>query len=64
MMRMIIGTILGAGVANTALAHTLDGDIVTAVGHQFFGSHHLLFTVALVALLYCLVRLWRNRDRV
>lgn len=63
-MRLIIGMILYAGAANTALAHTLDGDIVTAIGHQMFGSHHLLFTVALVAFVYYLVRLWRRRDRI
>jgi hypothetical protein len=62
-MRLTIGLILWACLANTAFAHTLDGDVATAVGHQLFGLHHLLFTVALVGLVYFLARLWHRRDR-
>jgi hypothetical protein len=63
-MRSIIAMILWAAAANPALAHTLDGDIVPAIEHQLFGAHHLLFTVALVAFVYYLARLWRRRDRI
>ncbi len=62
-MRMIIAMILWVGTANTAFAHTEDGPLFGALVHQLFGSHHLLFTVALVALVFYLGRLWHRRDR-
>ena len=63
-MRMTIGLILWAGVANTAFAHPVDGSFTEALGHQVFGAHHLWFTVALIALVFYLVRRWHRRDRI
>jgi len=63
-MRMTMGLILWAGVANTALAHPVDGSFAEALGHQVFGLHHLLFTVLLLAVVLYLGRRWYRRDRV
>ncbi|MDH5242126.1 MAG: hypothetical protein OEW73_15230 [Gammaproteobacteria bacterium] len=63
-MRMTIGLILWAGVANTAFAHPVDGSFTAALSHQVFGAHHLLFTFALIAFVLYLGRRWHRRDRV
>jgi hypothetical protein len=63
-MRMTFGIILWAGVAETALAHPIDGSLSVALGHQLLAPHHLLFTLALIGLVVYLGRLWHRRNRV
>lgn len=63
-MRMIFAMFLWAGVAETALAHPVDGSLTVALGHQLVAPHHLLFTVALIGLVFYLGRLWHRRNRL
>lgn len=63
-MRMIFAMLLSAGVAETALAHPVDGSLSVALGHQLLAPHHVLLTVALIGLVVYLGRLWHRRNRV
>lgn len=49
MKRLLALTILAAPVAQ---AHTLDpaGGVVTALGHELLGSHHLPLTLLFIAI--------------
>ena len=49
-MKRILTTLMLAGIAPIAGAHTLDtaGGLATALEHELLGSHHLPFTLLLV----------------
>ncbi len=63
-MQKTIGMILLAGATSSALAHSVDGNVVTSLSHQFFGAHHLLLPVVFIAVIIYLSRRWKRRDRV
>ena len=62
-MKRLISTLLLAGIAPVAGAHTLDaaGGVITALGHELFGSHHLPLTLLLVVVGVVLFRAWKKR---
>ena len=62
-MKRILTTLMLAGIAPIAGAHTLDtaGGLATALEHELLGSHHLPFTLLLVVIGFALVRSWRRR---
>ena len=60
MKRLLALTLLAAPVAQ---AHTLDpaGGVITALGHELLGSHHLPLTLLLVVIGIGLYRVWRKK---
>ena len=60
MKRSLALTLLAAPVAQ---AHTLDpaGGVVTALGHELLGAHHLPLTLLLVVIGIGLYRVWRKK---
>jgi hypothetical protein len=66
-MRLILSLYLVSGVASVAGAHTLSGDerLLSQLGHQLLGLHHLPLTAILVLGGIVLFRqLHRSRRRV
>ncbi len=61
MKRLIALTLLAAPLAQ---AHTLDPEegVVTALGHELLGSHHLPLTLLLVVVGIGLFRVWRKKQ--
>jgi len=55
-MRTITGLLLLTGFAGTAMAHTGDGVLLSALSHQLFGLHHLPFSILLVVAVVFLIR--------
>lgn len=62
-MRMIMGLLLLTGLTSTAVAHTGDGVLLTALSHQLFGLHHLPFSILLVAGAVFVVHRWHSSKR-
>ena len=66
-MKRTLTTLLLAGIAPVAGAHTLDSGVMTALGHELLGAHHLPFTVLLVVVGVALYKIIRrsgfSRDR-
>jgi len=62
-MRMITSLLLLAGLAGPAIAHTGDGILVAALSHQFFGLHHLPFSILIVVAAVFAIRRWQSSKR-
>ena len=60
-MKRMFSVLLLAGIAPIAGAHTLDGGLFTALGHELFGSHHLPLTLFLVVVGLVLFRSCKKR---
>ena len=63
-MRMITSLLLMTGFAGTAMAHTGDGVLVTALSHQIFGLHHLPISILLVVVAVFAICRWHSGKRV
>ena len=61
-MKRTLTTLLLAGIAPVAGAHTLDGGLFTALAHEVFGGHHLPLTLLLVVIGVGLFRIWRKKS--
>jgi predicted transporter len=62
-MRTITGLLLLTGFAGTAMAHTGDGILLTALFHQLFGLHHLPFSILLIVAAVFAIRRWQSSKR-
>ncbi len=59
-MRRIVSLVLLVGATNTALAHTVEGSTLVMLGHEVFGLHHLLLSIAVIGLAVFLGRNWHS----
>ncbi len=62
-MRTITGLLLLTGFAGTAMAHTGDGVLLSALSHQLFGLHHLPFSILLIVAAVFAIRRWQSSKR-
>ena len=64
-MKRTLSTLLLTGIAPVAGAHTLDtaGGLISALGHELLGLHHLPFTLLLVVIGVALIKSLRKRVR-
>jgi hypothetical protein len=62
-MRKTTCVLLLTAVTGTAMAHTGEGPVLAALSHQIIGSHHLPFSILLIAVAILAIHRWHSSKR-